>query len=938
MNFLHQNTLILLALQALASNKNKAKIALKLLSVPVRIVLFITIVLLANSKGISRDNSFISQNRVLNTDTVTVNQEKDTITYSAGFLLKESRDSLAIDTTITDTTINSGSARTSPLKDKVIYNAVDSMRVSLRENKLYLFGDAYIKYQDIELKAFYIELDMQNEEVYARGTVDSLGSPIGRPLFTQGAQSFESDSLRYNFKTENGIIFHIVSKQGEGYLHSEKTKRHADEHIHLQDGKYTTCDADHPHFYMALRKGIVIPEDKIVTGLAYMVIADVPIKFIGIPFGFFPNTTTSTSGILMPTYGEEQTRGFFLRDFGWYQVLGDYADLEMRGAVYSKGSWNSTNRLRYTWRYHFSGFFGFDYGLTYDKNDESVAKQKSYKLKWSHRQDQKANPTQNFSANVDFSAGGYDRQYSSNPTDYLNNKTSSSVSYTKQWPNTPFNLSVSANAEQNKQTEAVNLHLPTGSFNMSSIYPFRNKNGKGKLRWWENLSLGYNSSFKNELSTYNDVLFDPATRDSIRSGFSHSIPIGLKNLKIGKIITIGPSLSYEGRVYTRRIEYNNRATFVQEQNKYVEESDTIHDFFYEHAINPSISIIATPKLYGMLVSKKEDSYVEAIRHVLSPSATFSYTPDMSSINNVDYYDTIYKVTNAQRIPIRAYNYYDKELFSPPSARSRSGSLSLALNNNLEMKVRPRNDTTGESKKVVLLDNFDLRATYNPFLESLRWSEVSLNTGTRLFNNKLSITVNAGFSPYSCDSVGNRYNRFYYNESGKPLRFKNISISSGFSLRSAQSNEKGEKESGAEVVPLEEEENEDVYIEDDMDYVPGDVNGTYANFDIPWSLNVRHDFSFSKNGNRKSTLNTAVISGDFSLTSKWKIGASANIDIENKKMQYTTLNIYRDLHCWEMRFGVSPFGDRRYYTFTIQAKGSLLRDLKYEKKPNSYDDY
>lgn len=827
------------------------------------------------------------------------------------------------------------------------------MRVSLREEKLYLYGNAYVKYQDIELKAAYIELDLQNEEVFAKGIADSTGVSVGKPNFTQGNQSFESDSLRYNFSSENGIIFHIISKQGEGYLHSEKTKRHADEHIHLQDGKYTTCDAEHPHFYLALRKGIVVPEDKIVTGLAYMVVADVPIKFVGIPFGFFPNTTTRTSGIIIPTYGEEQKRGLFLRDFGWYQVLGEYADLSLKGDYYTNSSWASKNRLSYKWRYHFSGSLEFDYAADRDKNIDNYENKNNYKVIWSHRQDAKANPTQNFSANVNFSTSNYDRNYSYNTSDYLNNKTSSSISFTKRWPNTPFNLSLSANATQDKQTEKTNLSLPTGSFNMSSIYPLRSKSGTGQYKWYENISLNYSSSFKNELNTYNEVLFDPATRDSIKSGFSHSVPLGV-NFKIGKVLTIGPSLNYEGRIYTRRIEYNNREIFEPETDinnngvaifdplngEYVYESDTLHGLWYEQAINPNISVSFTPKLYGMLISSKEDSYIEAIRHVMSPTAGFSFTPDMRGINNLDYYDTIYSVKNGELTPVKEYNYYEEELYSPPSSSSKNGSLRLALNNNLEMKVRPKNDTTGESKKVVLLDNLNFATTWSPFKDSLRWSPVTLSTGTKLFNNKLTIQVNGSFDPYSCDSLGKQYNQFYFKETNRPLRFKSLSVSSGFTLRSQQGDSKEGKGGKTEQEEISEEDidQRNEYMEDDLDYVPGDVRGTYADFDIPWSLTVRHSFTLTKTGNVLKTIHTADLSGDFSLTPKWKIGGQTNFDIENKKVQHTSINIYRDLHCWEMRFSVSPFGERRYYSFTIQAKGSLLRDLKYEKKPNWYDNY
>jgi hypothetical protein len=747
--------------------------------VAVRIVLFLTIVLLTTGKTTAGGNQSISF-------------QKDTNGYVSTNLIQTDSlktsippDSLAADSIASDSVTARSTAKKSALKDKIIYNSTDSMRVSLADEKLFLYGDAYVKYQDIELKAYYIELDLKKEEVFAKGTVDSLGVPAGRPNFTQGNQNFESDSMRYNFKTENGIIYHIVSKQGEGYLHSEKTKRHADEHIHMQNGKYTTCDAPHPHFYMALRKGIVVPEDKIVTGYAYMVIADVPIKFVGIPFGFFPNTTSRTSGILIPTYGEEETRGFYLRDFGWYQVLGEYADLRLQGDAFSKGSWGSRNALSYKWRYHFGGTISFNYAALREKDNILFENKNDYSLIWSHRQDGKANPTQSFSASVNFKSTNYDKLNSENSGEYLSNNTGSSVSYTKRWPGTPFNLSVSANANQNRQTQAVSMSLPTGSFNMSSIYPLRSKNGTGKYKWYENISLSYTSNFDNKLNTYNDVLFDPATRDSIKTGFQHSVPLGV-NFKIGKLITIGPSLNYRGVIYTQHIVIDPLVEYDTTSGKYTQSIDTIREVTYEQAINPSIGISFTPKLYGMLISKKEDSYIEAIRHVMSPSASFSFTPDMRAINNLDYYDSLFYMENDSLKYYRVYNQYELSsisVYSPPSSYGKSGSLRLSLNNNLEMKVRPRNDTTGESKKVVLLDNLNLATSYNPFAEKQKWSDVTLVTGTKLFNNKLDMRVNGSFSPYSCDSVGNKTEQYYYNETRHLLRFTRLSIGTSFSLRS-----------------------------------------------------------------------------------------------------------------------------------------------------------
>jgi lipopolysaccharide assembly outer membrane protein LptD (OstA) len=939
---LHQNTLILLVLLPSVRKIFRAKIVFKLVSVSVRNIVFLTFILIVINTFNTRGNSLFSnhQDTIANQDSVKVltsaaqpseKQSTDSLVRSdtTGITEKHATDSLAVKPT-----------RKDQLEDKVTYSSVDSMRVDVQEQKLFLYRDAQVNYTNLELKAYYIELDLANEEIFAKGWPDTAGTIVGKPVFTQGNQSFTSDSIRYNFHTKSGIIYHIVTQEGEGYLHSERTKRHPNEHIHIENGKYTTCDAEHPHFYLALTKGIVIPDDKIITGPAYMVILDIPIKFLAIPFGFFPNTTTRASGILIPSYGEERTRGFYLRDFGWYQTLGDYADFRIQGDAYTKGSWAVRNTLSYKWRYHFSGNFAFNYAVTDNNDDLFYAAKKDYALRWTHRQDPKANPTQNFSASVNFASSDYDRNFSYNSNDYLNTSTNSSISYTKRWPNTPFNLSLSANASQNKQTRTVGLSLPTGSFNMSSIYPFRSKNGSGKYKWYENISLTYSSSFKNELDTYDSLMFKQETWNDMRNGFQHSIPLAV-NLKIGKLITITPSMNYTGVFYSRHIEINNMVEYDSLTGDYIIDTTEYRGLKYEQAFNPSLGISFTPKLYGMLISTKEDSYIEAIRHVLSPSASFSFTPDMNKINRVDYYDTLYYINedNEQEV-YDIYNWYEEELYSPPSSNGKSGSLRLALNNNLEMKVRPRNDTTGESKKVVLLDNLNFTTSYNPFRDTLRWEDVSMITGTKLFNNKVDIRVNGRFSPYALDSAGRKINEFYISQhKDKILRFVSLSVNTSFTLRSGQGTGKKSEETQEETSQEENVVYDEYYMEDDMYVAPLGEMSSYVDFNIPWSLNVRHSYSISKTAAGKSNIsNTLNLSGDISLTQKWKIGGQMNYDLELKKISYTTLSVYRDLHCWEMRFSVVPFGPRTSYSFTIQAKGSLLRDLKYEKKTHWFDNF
>lgn len=886
------------------------------------------------------------KNLFLKSDTITVSDTAG-ITHSPGIVNGIDtliHDSISIDTTVPDTVVIIPKRRKSALEDKVQYSAKDSMRISITGKKLYLFGEAHVTYTDIELNAEYIELDLGKEEVFARGVYDTIGKVTGKPVFKKGDESFESDSLKYNFSTEKGVIFHIITQQGEGYLHSDKTKRHENGHIHIKDGKYTTCDAEHPHFYLSLNKGIVIPEDKIVTGYAYMVLEDVPINILFVPFGFFPNTTKRSSGILFPSYGEENRRGFFLRDGGWYQVLGDHADLTIRGDVYTRGSWAIRNTLSYKFRYKYSGNFGFDYAMNKDKDDPTYVPTKDYKLMWSHRQDPKANPTQNFSANVNYRSVEYDRLHSYNTESYLSNNTSSSISFSKRWPGTPFNLSLSANATQNSQSRQTNFNLPTGSFNMSSIYPFRNESGSGKYKWYENISLTYSSKFDNQIEDSTEWFFSDI--DSLRhqawafenmeNGFQHSIPLAV-NFKLGKLVTITPSLSYTGKLYSAYTVMDS-VIYDTAENDVVEYSHEVQEFKYAQAVNPSISVSFTPKMYGMYQSTRQDGYVEAVRHVISPSVSISFTPDMRKINR-NYYDTLrYLDENDSLVYHRVFNIFEDQLYrDPPSSNGKSGSLRLALNNNLEMKVHPKNDTTGEAKKVSILDNLNFSTSYNPFKEEFKWSDVTMVAGTKILNNKLNLRINGKFTMYASDSLGRDIDEFYYKNMGGGLHFlrlRSISFTTGYSIRSKS----GKDEEEGEEETSEDEVGERYLTESDLEFMPGYLTSGYVDFSIPWSFNFDYHWSYSKRNLRTVRTHTVDISGDFSLTQKWKIGMSGGYDIENDVVVFPRFSIHRDLHCWEMTFTSIPLGPRKSYTFTIRAKASLLRDLKYEKKPNWYDQF
>ncbi len=926
-------------MQPLQPNETFAKIALKSLSVSIRIALFLTfhfaIVYNIQAQGDSIATEFNDsiQQRLQPSDL----QELDT-----NIIVKDTAsisENLAVDSLSADSLRASSKPKQSALEDKVVYNAKDSMKISLVEETMYLYGEASVKYMDIELKADYIELNYTKEEVFAKGSLDTAGNVIGKPVFNQGSQNFESDSIKYNFNTENGIIYHIVTQQGEGYLHSEKSRRHENGHIHAYGNKYTTCDAEHPHFYLALNKAIIIPEDKIIAGPSYFVVQDIPIKILGLPFGFFPNTTNRSSGLLFPTYGEDRQRGFYLLDLGWYQVLGDYADFRILGDFYSKGSWGMESTLSYKRRYYYGGNFSFNYNINKNNDDATFLENKGYRILWSHRQDAKANPTQNFSANVNFSSSNYEKYNSYDPYEYTQNQKSSSISFTKNWPGTPFSLALSANANNNSQSKTVTMNLPTGSFNMNSIYPFRRKTGSGKYKWYENVNIRYTSKFDNQIFTYDTIVFSQQTLDTMKYGFRHDIPLSV-NFKIGNLITVTPSLNYSGIL--------NSGYSVMDSTVYidgvgvVQYTHHVKELTYAHAINPSIGVSFAPKLYGMYASTKEDGYIKAVRHVLSPSAGFSFTPDMNKFNR-NYYDSVHYINSeGERIYYGLFNPFKNEVnSSPPSSSGRSGSVSLSLNNNLEMKVRPKNDTADEAKKVVILENLRFSTSYSPFAESFKWADVSMTTGTKLFKRKLSIQLNGSFSPYADlgnDTITNkRIEKFYYKTQNginflRPTRF---SVSSSFTLKS-HAGKKGSDEANQQNTDV--STNEEEFVGSELDFNPSGYSGQYVDFDIPWSLSFRHSWSWNRASSRTTRTNSVSVNGDFSLTPKWKIGVVTGYDFEAKRITSTKLNIHRDLHCWQMSFSVIPFGQRASYSFTIQAKSSLLRDLKYEKKPNYYDNY
>jgi hypothetical protein len=687
-------------------------------------------------------------------------------------------------------------------------------------------------------------------------------------------------------------------------MHAERAKRYADGHVDMAVGKYTTCDADHPHFFLALNKGKVIPGDRIIFGPAHLVLLDIPLYFLGLPFGFFPHTNKeSVSGVIPPSIGMEVSRGMSLTNGGYYFAFNDHFDATVLGDIYSTGTWKMNLTTRYMKRYKFSGNMDFNYGVTVTgEKGWDRAKTKQYSIRWNHNQDAKAHPNRTFSANVNYSSSSYSSEFEyTNPNSLYTNTKNSSVSFRQNWPNSPFRLTLNMNHTQSKdQTlgkDKIKISFPTGSFSMDRIYPFRKKESAGKPKWYEDISLQYDANFQNALEGVEGELFADKNLKNMKNGLQHRVPFSI-NFKALNFFNITPSLNYSGVLYTshlkKRYEYVADTTSLTGL-KGVVVTDTIRGLSYAHSLAPSLSISANPKFY-LMNQYGPDSRIEAIRTVISPTVGVSYVPDLSSIFN--YYETYQDSTGTEY----KYSMYDGYVYGTPSAPGQSGSVSVGLNANMEMKVRSPRDTTGESRKVKILDRLDARSSYNPFADSMRWSNVSLAASTTI--KGINLTLSGTVDPYKLTQAGRKIDQF-------GPRLTNLSFNTGISL------------------PLQKGEKGDAKKDDTAD-------DGYSYFDIPWNLSISYSFSYSKPVFDGRFTQNLTFSGNVTLTPKWSLNFSSAYDFDQKKISYATANIQRDLHCWEMSVNFSPFGRAKYFFFQINVKSATLKDLKYEKRKSQYD--
>ena len=852
------------------------------------------------------DNDSI--NIVANTDTTTMSSAADTLATAV--------DSLSIaDSSAT----KKPKAKKNLLTTDVKTSAKDSTIFSLDGKKVFLFGDAKIEYEDIVLTAAYIEADMDQGIIYAEGVTDSTGAIQGRPVFTQGDEEMKAINITYNVNTKRGYIEKLYTEQEEGYLHSELTKKEVDNSINMLHGKFTTCELEDPHFYLELTKGKYIPDKAIIAGPSYMVMADIPLPLV-IPFGYFPITKKKTSGFLMPRVGEEKNRGFFLSDGGYYFAGNDYVDFTLRGSMYSKGSWSVNASSRYKLRYKFSGNVNISYAknIFSEKGLNDYNEGQEYRVTWSHSQDAKARPNSTFSASVNFSSSGYNKYQTTASQDYLTNTTSSSISYQmSRILNSPFSFSMNIQHSQNTRDSSLSLTLPNLTLTMSRIQPFKRKKAVGQMRWYEDIGVSYSGTFQNKVTTHIDSLFTHQTMDRFIYGVKHS-PSVTKSFKILKYFSLSPGASYGERWYFRRhfIVPLNDTTPISKKN-YREQEERgfyrLYDYSFGVGLNTTI--------YGMFTYRHGP--VKALRHVITPSVSYSWRPDFGK-EKYGFYLTDPRDTTGTSL----YSPYKRGIYGVPSS-GRSSAFSFSLNNKFEMKVKDAKDTVKQERKVSLLDALNFSTSYNMLAEQYKWSDLRITAKTTLFKS-LGLQMNATGCFYALDSLGKKIDEFEYNHTGRPFRITNASLSTGYSFSSEKLfGKKDDKDK------TDNNNNTDNQSKDDHPMYNDDL-AEYDYFKIPWSISFSYSLTYSKPGRVSNISQSLSFNGDFSLTPKWKIGFSSGYDFDSKQFTYTRFSLSRDLHCWAASLNLVPFGARQSYTFNVAVKSSILQDLKYNKTHSWYD--
>jgi lipopolysaccharide assembly outer membrane protein LptD (OstA) len=824
----------------------------------------------------------------------------------------------------------------------IIHNAKGYRRTDLVNKKEYLVGEGDVQYGDITLKADSIVLNMETSEVFATGRPDSTGMIIGSPEFTQGDTKYKSKELHYNFKTKKGILKSIFTEQEQGFLHSAVTKREEDGSLNINTSTFSTCDLEHPHFSLNFNKAKVFPGKKIVSGPAYLVLEDIPLPLV-VPFGYFPVQKNRSSGLILPTYGESQQLGYSLTNGGYYLVFNDYVDLTTTGTLYTNGTWMLNLSSNYKRLYKYFGNLSFSYASNIGghKGLPDYTKSTNYRIGWTYNQDEKSMPGSRFAASVNMSSSGYDRNNSYTVSEHVNTQRQSSISYSRNWIGTPFNLSASLNHSQNVKNKTISLNLPKVNFNISRIYPLKSKSSTGPSKWYQELTLSYTASLDNQIDTRDSLLFTNQVWKQMRNGFSHQLPVSFQ-LRPFRNFSISPQVMYSGVLYTQKIQQRWVSDYYdQNLNKIVPQvvNDTLRGAFYGQSVNPSISASFNPQLFGTFQFREPKGRLQAVRHIIRPSMSFNYTPVLKGLTTSMYR----KVQIDTAGTMREYSVFQNNIFGTPSRSMRSGGFSFSLVNIVEAKVFEKNDTSGKPTKVKIIDNFSITTGYDIFADSLRWAPLSMNFRTVLFKN-LNLAANGNFSLYGLNSSGSSVNTLYYSQTKKLLRMTNFSASLDFNLGELLKGKKKKDEIAPPRTPPSDEgygatagKTSDIAGTKVTGGLPLDKYG-YAQFDMPWNLRLAYNFNYSKPGFESFVSQTLAISGDLAITKKTRVTYTTGYDVAQKKITMTSVGILRDLHCWEMSIDWIPTGYLKSWNFTIKVKASVLGDLKYTRRKDFRDQY
>lgn len=864
----------------------------------------------------------------------------------------------AVDDSIRADSINRASKQ--GIDAPVTYSANDSLVYDAMTKDAKLYGNSEVKYENMDLKSDKIRMSLDSSLVHATGSPDSTEKSgiKGRPVFVMGADNYDTDTIAFNFKTKKGLVQNALTKQEDGFLRSKLSKRTATGDVYLAHGRYTTCDKEHPDFYISLSRAKVRPGKDVVFGPAYIVVADVPLPF-AIPYGFFPFTKSYSSGFIMPSYGDEQNRGFYLRDGGYYFAISDKMDLKLIGEIYTKGSWGLTATSNYRKRYKYNGSFLFSYQdtRTGDKGMPDYAKQTSFKLQWSHRQDAKANPFMSLSASVNFATSSYERNNLTsmyNPQSLTQSTRTSSVNWSTTFSSIGMTLSSTANLSQNMRDSTISMTLPDLNISISRFYPFRRKHAAGDERWYEKIAMSYTGQFSNSINTKENKLMHSSLIKDWRNGFQHNIPISA-NFTLFKYINLNPSFNFTDRMYT------NKVTKSWNERTQTEVADTTYGF--HNVYNWNLSLSASTKIYGFWKPNRKlfGDKVQAIRHVITPTVSFSYAPDFSA-SRYGYYQTYQKTDADGNVSLVQYSPYQNELYGVPG-RGRTGSISWSFDNNIEMKVKSDKDSTG-FKKISLIDQLGWSMSYNMAAKEKPLSDLTVNLRLKWWKNyTFNMTGVFASYAYELDDQGKPYvgNRTYWGM-GKWGRFQGMSQNISYTLTpekikklfggatdDADKDKKSKKDDDDEM-DTDIESNVDDTMIDGQHGVSKDNKGGkadtdgdgYMRFSMPWSLTFGYGITMSENTdinkfNYKTMrypykfTQTLNVSGNLRISDGWNISFSSGYDFDNHKVSMTTASLQRDLHCFNMSCSVvlAPYAS---YNFTFRCNASTLTDaLKYDKR-------